>query len=259
MQALDVLFRWIHVVAGIMWIGHLYFFNFVNGPLQGTLDGPTKKTVNPELLPRALYWFRWGAAWTWVTGVLLLLLVFYHGRAARSGDEGFTDGSWVMIVVTFLAVFVYDALLKSALGEEPHGGLRRRLRAARGRRLLLRQRRRLRLPRHADPHRRALRHDHGVQRLVRIWPAQQKIIRAMKDGTAAGRRARRARGAALAAQHLPVGAARVDDDQPAHDLLRRRQLGHPERLWWIVWLAIILVGWHIVFQLYKIAGKVQGF
>jgi hypothetical protein len=40
----------------------LYFFNFVNGPLQGTLDGETKKKVNPERCPRALFWFRWGAA-----------------------------------------------------------------------------------------------------------------------------------------------------------------------------------------------------
>jgi uncharacterized membrane protein len=57
-------FRWIHILAGIVWIGMLYFFNFVNGPFQGTLDGETKKKVNPELLPRALFWFRWGAAWT---------------------------------------------------------------------------------------------------------------------------------------------------------------------------------------------------
>ena len=81
MQVLEALFRWIHVVAGIMWIGHLYFFNFVNVPFQGTMDGETKKKVNPELLPRALFWFRWGAAWTWVSGILLLALVFYHGWA----------------------------------------------------------------------------------------------------------------------------------------------------------------------------------
>ena len=79
MPALEALFRWIHIVAGIMWIGHLYFFNFVNGPFQGTMDGETKKKVNPELMPRALFWFRWGAAWTWVSGLLLLMLVFYHG------------------------------------------------------------------------------------------------------------------------------------------------------------------------------------
>ena len=44
-----------------------------------TMDAETKKKVVPELMPRALYWFRWGAAYTWVTGVLLLLIVYYHG------------------------------------------------------------------------------------------------------------------------------------------------------------------------------------
>src|SRR5437867_3722734 len=116
MEALEAIFRWMHVLAGIMWIGHLYFFNFVNGPLQTKLDGPTKKAVNPELLPRALYWFRWGAAWTWITGVLLLSIVFYHGRAVF-GDVAheWSGGSIVMIAVTFLAVFIYDALWKSGL------------------------------------------------------------------------------------------------------------------------------------------------
>jgi len=55
MPALEILFRWIHVLAGVIWIGHLYFFNFVNIPFQGKLDGATKKAVNPELLPRALF------------------------------------------------------------------------------------------------------------------------------------------------------------------------------------------------------------
>src|SRR5215510_7285552 len=88
MQVLEALFRWIHVVAGIMWIGHLYFFNFVNGPFQGTLDGETKKKVNPELLPRALFWFRWGAAWTWASGVLLLGIVFYSHRTVLLDSKG---------------------------------------------------------------------------------------------------------------------------------------------------------------------------
>ena len=80
MELLSALSRWIHVLAGIVWIGMLYFFNFVNIPFQGTQDGDTKKKVNPELLPRALFWFRWGAAWTWVTGVILLQLVFWGGH-----------------------------------------------------------------------------------------------------------------------------------------------------------------------------------
>lgn len=116
MQVLEAIFRWIHVVAGIMWIGHLYFFNFVNVPFQGTLDGETKKKVNPELLPRALFWFRWGAAWTWGSGILLLALVFYHGWKGGllfdSGLEVSSAAAGIMILVNLLAFLLYDVLVK---------------------------------------------------------------------------------------------------------------------------------------------------
>ena len=73
METLSAVFRWIHILAGIIWIGMLYFFNFVNGPFQGTMDGDTKKKVNPELMPRALWWFRWGAMITFLTGWTIVL------------------------------------------------------------------------------------------------------------------------------------------------------------------------------------------
>jgi uncharacterized membrane protein len=112
MEALEALFRWIHIVAGIMWIGHLYFFNFVNAPFEGTLDGPVKKTVVPQLRPRALYWFRWGAAWTWVSGFLLLLMVFYHGQLVFDMGGEWNVLAFVMVAVTFLAFAIYDPLAK---------------------------------------------------------------------------------------------------------------------------------------------------
>lgn len=117
MDLLNVLFRWLHIAAGVIWIGHLYFFNFVNASFAGTMDGETKKKVVPELMPRALYWFRWGAAYTWVSGLLLLLLVFYHGGLMFEGDAGWTTGAIVMLVVTFGAFALYDVLAKSALGK----------------------------------------------------------------------------------------------------------------------------------------------
>src|SRR5438445_275629 len=101
----EAIFRWIHIAAGIMWIGHLYFFNFVNGPFAATLDADTRKKVVPQLMPRALYWFRWGAAWTWVTGILLLFFVFWW-----SDPKFHTGAGIVMILVTLLAFVVYDAL-----------------------------------------------------------------------------------------------------------------------------------------------------
>src|SRR5215510_8567713 len=110
-DVLQALFRWIHIVAGILWIGLLYFFNFVNGPFAGTMDGETKKKVVPQLMPRSLFWFRWGAAWTWATGVILLMLVFYHGGVLFEGaTQNWTLPTFVMLAVTFLGVFVYDAI-----------------------------------------------------------------------------------------------------------------------------------------------------
>src|SRR3989449_5052019 len=112
---LQVFFRWGHVVAGIIWIGHLYFFNWVNGPLQGKLDGATKKLVNPELMPRALFWFRWGAAWTWITGILLGGLVYYQGRIVFEDPNVGNAGLWFAIVLIVLAVgfVIYNAIMKA--------------------------------------------------------------------------------------------------------------------------------------------------
>ncbi len=73
-ELLNIFFRWFHVVFGIMWIGLLYFFNFVNANFAKTLDADTKKKVVPELMPRALFWFRWAAMITFLLGLALLYI-----------------------------------------------------------------------------------------------------------------------------------------------------------------------------------------
>ena len=78
MNKLEFLFRWTHVFAGIIWIGHLYFFNFVNIPLQGAMDDATKKAVNPKLMPRALWWFRWGAMTTFISGLVMFGMIYMY-------------------------------------------------------------------------------------------------------------------------------------------------------------------------------------
>jgi len=116
---LEGLFRWTHVVAGVLWIGILYFFNWVNAQLMPKLDGPTKQKVVPELLPRALFFFRWGAAYTWITGILLLHLVYHQGgQAVMMTQGGALEGiqaqaHWIGLAMIFIAPFVYDALWKS--------------------------------------------------------------------------------------------------------------------------------------------------
>ena len=115
MELIHPIFKWLHIIAGIMWIGLLYFFNFINGHFAATMDGDTKKKVVPELMPRALYWFRWGAAWTWITGVILLLVVYYHGGLTFDESSSWGTEAFIMIAVTFLGVYLYDALYKSGL------------------------------------------------------------------------------------------------------------------------------------------------
>jgi len=115
LDGLQFILRWLHVFVGILWIGHLYFFNFVNAQMVLKLDAASKRKVVPELMPRALYWFRWGAAWTWITGVVLLLLLFYHGGLTLDLGNSWGAGALVMVAVTFLAVFVYDQVWSSGL------------------------------------------------------------------------------------------------------------------------------------------------
>jgi uncharacterized membrane protein len=116
-DVLQLFLRWGHVVAGILWIGHLYFFNFVNAHFAKALDGPTKKVVVPELIPRALFWFRWGAAWTWITGILLGGLIYYHGREAFDGDYRQTSNPWlwlaILLVCLAVGFVIYNAVMKS--------------------------------------------------------------------------------------------------------------------------------------------------
>jgi len=94
--------RWAHIASGITWIGMLYFFNFVNVPFQGKLDGPTKKIVNPELMPRALWWFRWGAMSTLVFGLALFYVKYMKEPNLRNAiDNTISDRAlWIMTGMT---------------------------------------------------------------------------------------------------------------------------------------------------------------
>jgi uncharacterized membrane protein len=74
-----VLLRWFHVLSGIVWIGMLYYFNLVQTPFFATeLGGQAKSLVTRGLVPNALWWFRWGAMFTFITGVLYLLTRWGH-------------------------------------------------------------------------------------------------------------------------------------------------------------------------------------
>ncbi len=80
--------RWLHIFFGIIWIGHLYFFNFVNVPFQGVLEKELKPRVNPLLLSRALWWFRWGAMLTFLFGWALLFVKYGDGEMMKDAATG---------------------------------------------------------------------------------------------------------------------------------------------------------------------------
>lgn len=259
MQGLEAVFRWLHVFAGIIWIGHLYFFNWVNGPLQAKLDGPTKKAVVPELMPRALYWFRWGAAYTWITGVLLLAMVYYHGQQAFDTGTSWSAGAGIMILVTFLAVFIYDALWKSGLANNLRGAVIVSF-------VLLSIVVALFVNFAHFSYRGTLIHTAvlfgtamAFNVWFRIWPAQQKIIRAVKNGEAPD--AGLVKMAGLRSRHntymsLPLLWGMMGQHTT---YFAGGNLGIPNNYYWVFLLVLIALAWHIVFQCYKKAGKVQGF
>ncbi|MBI4971863.1 MAG: urate hydroxylase PuuD [Candidatus Omnitrophica bacterium] len=87
--------RWIHFFAGITWIGLLYFFNLVNVPFAKTMDADTKKKVVPQLMLRALWWFRWAAMVTFVVGWLYVTWKLYVAtNAGMTGTGGLLTSTW---------------------------------------------------------------------------------------------------------------------------------------------------------------------
>jgi uncharacterized membrane protein len=248
-ELLQALFRWIHVVAAIVWLGHLYFFNFVNLPFEATLDAPTKRAVVPQLRPRALFWFRWGAAWTWVSGFLLLLLVFYHGKLAlASPAEGWTAGAWIMLAVTLLGFGVYDAIAASALGADD-----RRMAAIGFALIALFLFLCIRVGGYG--YRGYVIHTGALFGTImaanvwmRIWPAQRRVIAAVRDGEAPDP-ALVARAGARSRHNAYLSIPLVWTMLDAHTL----GLGGP-----LVLLGVIVVGWFAVAQLYAKAQTVPG-
>jgi uncharacterized membrane protein len=109
------LFRWLHVISGIMWIGHLWYFNFVQIPMMGKIPDDQKPAVTRFIAPEALFWFRWGAMATIITGLILAQLNGYLGSAlalgitedfAVPGHVAIGIGMWLGIIMWFNVWFI---------------------------------------------------------------------------------------------------------------------------------------------------------
>jgi len=102
MDAWGVVLRWLHFLAGITWIGLLYFFNLINTAFMKELDAGQKNVVIPRLMPRALAWFRHGATVTVVAGILLYIHLY-----AKGGTGAIALGiGGVLGIIMFLNVWL---------------------------------------------------------------------------------------------------------------------------------------------------------
>jgi uncharacterized membrane protein len=82
----EFLVRWLHFLSGVAWIGMLWYFNFVQTPFFGSeLGGGVKGAMTRGLVPNALWWFRWGAMFTFLTGLTILSMKLHQGNALASG------------------------------------------------------------------------------------------------------------------------------------------------------------------------------
>ena len=267
MELLHPIFKWLHIIAGITWIGLLYFFNFINGHVAATYDANSKQKVIPELMPRALYWFRWGAAWTWVTGVVLLYVIFWAGSLGMGSSENTmmdTDMevnmyTHIMLAVVFGGVYLYDYLYKSGLASNTRvitiisflliGTVVYCMKFCAGFNY-----------RAFNIHLGAM---FGTIMAFnvwfRIWPAQQNIISAIKNGDAPDGNLVALAG--LRSKHntymsVPLIWTMINE-HTVH--FAGGNLGITNSTNWLVLMFVVALGWHIVFQLYNRAAKIKGF
>ena len=99
------LLRWIHFLAGITWIGILYYFNFVQTPFFAETEAGVRSAAIQKLVPRALWWFRWGAMFTFLAGILMYLVELGH---LQGPDEFFKRSyGWAITVGGLLGTIMF--------------------------------------------------------------------------------------------------------------------------------------------------------
>jgi uncharacterized membrane protein len=119
----NFIFRWLHVLSGIMWIGHLYYFNFTQMPSMPKIPDEQKPAVTKVIAPEALFWFRYGALATLVFGIILAFMNQYFVTALKLGIGennkhvtaiGF--GMWLGIIMAANVWFIIWPNQQKALG-----------------------------------------------------------------------------------------------------------------------------------------------
>lgn len=254
---LNLVVRWVHVFVGILWIGQTYFFTWLDRRFAAEEEAGRKgnpkqvwmvhsggfyvveKQKVPELLPRTLHWFRWEAALTWLSGMLMLVIVYYLGGALVDTDVAdirVATGVGIGVGVLVVAWVLYDFLWQSPLGKSEKVG------AAVSYVLLVAFAfglTRVLSARAAYIHVGALL---GTVMAANVWmrilPAQRRMIAAVKEGRAPD--AALAARAKLRSKHntymvVPVVFIMVSNHFPT------ATYGHPYN--WVILAVLILAGW----------------
>lgn len=118
--------RWCHVICGIMWIGHLWYFNFTQTPILPQIPAPQRSAVTQFILPQALFWFRWSAMGTIVFGLILAYMNGYLLSAIRIGigddsthDTAIGIGMWLGTIMWANVWFVIWPNQRKSIGLAP--------------------------------------------------------------------------------------------------------------------------------------------
>ena len=117
------LFRWFHVISGVMWVGLLWYFNFVQTPSMPNIPADQRPAITGHIAPRALFWFRWAALSTVVTG---LIVAYMNGYILEAATLGLIDGvakhaaigfgGWLGLIMAFNVWFIIWPAQQKVLG-----------------------------------------------------------------------------------------------------------------------------------------------
>jgi uncharacterized membrane protein len=129
MEGILFFLRWIHFLAGITWIGILYYFNFVQTPFFAEADAAVRTGAIQKLVPRALWWFRWGAMFTFLAGILIYLIrmhemgtgLFYSSSYGVTITIGGLIGT-IMFLNVWLVIWPNQQIVIASANQVAQGG-----------------------------------------------------------------------------------------------------------------------------------------
>jgi uncharacterized membrane protein len=129
MEVVHFFLRWLHFLAGITWIGILYYFNFVQTPFFAETEAPVRVGAIQKLVPRALWWFRWGAMGTFIVGILMYLIrmgemgagLFYSSSYGITITLGGLMGT-IMFLNVWLVIWPKQQIVMASTNQVAQGG-----------------------------------------------------------------------------------------------------------------------------------------